>query len=125
MSNPSNLPDPKIIEKAIGNLRSVGYQLDALTFNLDELIAMVEEDIRNNPVNTYRRQNNSFMGEKNTTRSVTKFSCLILIGFAVNFQIINACGLLLARSYLLFSSFYYISIRAPIFSNIFCSCWSR
>ncbi|MGK7929016.1 MAG: hypothetical protein AB4290_27895 [Spirulina sp.] len=56
MSNPSNLPDPKIIEKAIGNLRSVGYQLDALTLNLDEVIAMVEEDIRNNPVNTYRRQ---------------------------------------------------------------------
>ncbi|WP_204105636.1 MULTISPECIES: hypothetical protein [Spirulina sp. CCY15215] len=56
MSDISAFPEPKVIEKTIRNLRSVSYQLDALTMNLDELIAMVEEDIRRNPVNTYRRE---------------------------------------------------------------------
>ncbi|MEM9543161.1 MAG: hypothetical protein AAGA60_27175 [Cyanobacteria bacterium P01_E01_bin.42] len=56
MNAPSNWPEPKIIEKTVENLRSVSYKLDALTMNLDELIAIVEEDIRKNPVNTYRRE---------------------------------------------------------------------
>lgn len=50
------LPEPEIIEKTVRNLKTVCQQLDALTLQLDELIAMVEEDIRKSPLTTYRRK---------------------------------------------------------------------
>lgn len=56
MSEKPKLPEPEIIEKTVRNLRGVCQRLDALTFSLDELIAMVEADIRNSPINVHRRQ---------------------------------------------------------------------
>ena len=56
MNQQTKLPEQKIIDKTVNNLRSVCGQLDALTIMLDELIAMVEADIRNSPINVYRRE---------------------------------------------------------------------
>jgi len=56
MSEKPKLPNPEVIEKTVRNLRGVCQRLDALTLSLDELIAMVEADIRNSPINVYRRE---------------------------------------------------------------------
>ena len=63
MSEKPKLPEPEIIEKTVRNLRGVCHRLDALTLSLDELIAMVETDIRNSPINVYRRQNAQRLAE--------------------------------------------------------------
>ncbi|MEG5059370.1 hypothetical protein QUB60_15240 [Microcoleus sp. A2-C5] len=39
------------------NFLSVYQRLDDLILSLDELIAMVEADIRNSPINVHRREN--------------------------------------------------------------------
>lgn len=57
MSEQPKFPEPQIIEKTGRNLRGVCQGLDALTLSLDELIAMVEADICNSPINVYRREN--------------------------------------------------------------------
>lgn len=49
-------PSPETVKKHVENLRIVCLQLDALTMQLDELIAMVEADIRKSPLNVYRRE---------------------------------------------------------------------
>jgi hypothetical protein len=54
MDDKPKLPEPEIIDKTVNNLRSVCQQLDTLTLQLDELIAMVEADIRRSPLTTYR-----------------------------------------------------------------------
>ncbi len=54
MDDKPKLPEPEIIDKTLNNLRSVCQQLDALTLQLDELIAMVEADIRRSPLTNYR-----------------------------------------------------------------------
>jgi imidazoleglycerol phosphate dehydratase HisB len=56
-------PDPEVIQKTVRNLRGVCQRLDALTLSLDELIAMVEVDIRNSPINVYRRENAKRLAE--------------------------------------------------------------
>jgi len=56
MSEKPKLPNPEVIQKTVRNLRGVCQRLDALTLSLDELIAMVEADIRNSPINVYRRE---------------------------------------------------------------------
>jgi hypothetical protein len=56
MSEKPKLPNPEVIQKTVRNLRGVCQRLDALTFSLDELIAMVEADIRNSPINVHRRE---------------------------------------------------------------------
>lgn len=56
MSTQPKLPSPEVIQKTVRNLRAVCQRLDALTLSLDELIAMVEADIRNSPINVRRRE---------------------------------------------------------------------
>lgn len=63
MSEKTKLPEPEIIEKTVRNLRGVCLRLDALTLSLDELIAMVEADIRNSPINVHRRENAKRLAE--------------------------------------------------------------
>jgi len=63
MSEKPKLPEPEIIEKTVRNFRGVCHRLDALTLSLDELIAMVEADIRNSPINVYRRENAQRLAE--------------------------------------------------------------
>ena len=63
MSEKPKLPEPEIIEKTVRNLRGVCLRLDALTLSLDELIAMVEADIRNSPINVHRRENAKRLAE--------------------------------------------------------------
>ncbi|MEG3846768.1 hypothetical protein QT971_06005 [Microcoleus sp. herbarium19] len=63
MSETPKLPNPEVIQKTVRNLRSVCQRLDALTLSLDELIAMVEADIRNSPINVYRRENAKRLAE--------------------------------------------------------------
>ncbi|MFM9265322.1 hypothetical protein [Tychonema sp. BBK16] len=63
MSEKLKLPEPEIIEKTVRNLRGVCLRLDALTLSLDELIAMVEADIRNSPINVHRRENAKRLAE--------------------------------------------------------------
>jgi hypothetical protein len=63
MSEKLKLPEPEIIEKTVRNLRGVCLRLDALTLSLDELIAIVEADIRNSPINVHRRENAKRLAE--------------------------------------------------------------
>ncbi|HEY9704957.1 MAG TPA: hypothetical protein V6C58_21135 [Allocoleopsis sp.] len=53
--NKKPLPPPEVIEQTIKELREVCYRFDALNIQLDELIAMVETDIRNSPLTQYRK----------------------------------------------------------------------
>jgi hypothetical protein len=57
MSETPKLPDAEVIQKTVRNIRVVCQRLDGLTLSLDELIAMVEADIRNSPINVHRREN--------------------------------------------------------------------
>ena len=63
MSETPKFPDAEVIEKTVRNLRGVCQRLDALTLSLDELIAIVEADIRNSPINVYRRENAKRLAE--------------------------------------------------------------
>ncbi|MDQ2096590.1 MAG: hypothetical protein QQW96_02960 [Tychonema bourrellyi B0820] len=63
MSETPKLPDPEVIQKTVRNLRGACLRLDALTLSLDELIAMVEADIRNSPINVHRRENAKRLAE--------------------------------------------------------------
>lgn len=63
MSETPKLPEPEVIQKTVRNLRGVCKRLDALTLSLDELIAMVEADIRNSPINVHRRENAKRLAE--------------------------------------------------------------
>ncbi|OCR00501.1 hypothetical protein BCD67_10940 [Oscillatoriales cyanobacterium USR001] len=56
MNKQKNLPDPEKVNKTVAMLRESNQRLDALTLSLDELIAMVEADIRNSPINVHRRE---------------------------------------------------------------------
>lgn len=56
MTEQAKVPPPEIIEKTVKNLQAVCVRMDALTMEIDELIAMVEAEIRNSPINVYRRE---------------------------------------------------------------------
>ncbi|MEG3927761.1 hypothetical protein [Microcoleus sp. D3_18a_C4] len=45
------------------NILGVCQRLEALTLSLDELMAMVEADIRNSPINVYPRENAKRLAE--------------------------------------------------------------
>jgi low affinity Fe/Cu permease len=47
------LPDPQKVQQTVFKLREVSRQFDALNFTLDELIAQVDEEIRNSPLTIY------------------------------------------------------------------------
>jgi predicted ATPase len=53
MNKQTKLPEPEVIEKTTSNLRNICQQLDELTLQLDELIAIVEANIRANIINVY------------------------------------------------------------------------
>ncbi|MCW6053011.1 hypothetical protein K4039_23795 [Lyngbya sp. CCAP 1446/10] len=57
MSETAKLPAREVIQKTMRNFLSVYQRLDDLILSLDELIAMVEADIRNSPINVHRREN--------------------------------------------------------------------
>ena len=53
MNKKTKLPEPEVIEKTTSNLRHICHKLDELTLQLDELIAIVEANIRANTMNNY------------------------------------------------------------------------
>jgi hypothetical protein len=52
--NQQTIPDPEKVKKTVSELRAVCRQFDALNFQLDELIAQVDLEIRNSPLTAYR-----------------------------------------------------------------------
>ncbi|NJK70317.1 MAG: hypothetical protein HC849_13235 [Oscillatoriales cyanobacterium RU_3_3] len=56
MTEQKQLPDPEKVKKTVAMLRDSNRMLEAWTQTLDELIAMVEADIRNSPINVHRRE---------------------------------------------------------------------
>ena len=56
MTEQPKLPDPEKVKKTVAMLRESNHQLEAVALEIDELIAMVEADIRNSPINVHGRQ---------------------------------------------------------------------
>jgi hypothetical protein len=54
MTQQPQLPDPEKVKQTVAKMREVCRQFDTLNFALDELIAMIEADIRNSPLTAYR-----------------------------------------------------------------------
>jgi hypothetical protein len=54
--NSKKIPTPKTREKSVLRLKEACLMLDALNMTLDEAIASVEADLRNNNINRRRRQ---------------------------------------------------------------------
>ncbi len=52
--NQQAIPDPEKVKKTVRELRAVCRQFDALNFQLDELIAQVDLEIRNSSLTAYR-----------------------------------------------------------------------
>jgi hypothetical protein len=52
--NKQSIPDPEKVKKTVRELRAVCRQFDALNFQLDELTAYVDAEIRNSPLTAYR-----------------------------------------------------------------------
>ena len=63
MNEQRQLPDPEKVKQTVAMLRDSNRMLEAWTQTLDELIAMVEADIRNSPINVYRRENAKRLAE--------------------------------------------------------------
>jgi hypothetical protein len=63
MNQIAKLPDPEVIQKTVRNLLGVCQRLEALTLSLDELMAMLEADIRNSSINVPRRENAKRLAE--------------------------------------------------------------
>lgn len=63
MNEQKQLPDPEKVKQTVAMLRDSNRMLEAWTQTLDELIAMVEADIRNSPINVYRRENAKRLAE--------------------------------------------------------------
>jgi hypothetical protein len=63
MSETPKLPDPEKVKQTVAMLRDSNRMLEAWTQTLDELIAMVEADIRNSPINVHRRENAKRLAE--------------------------------------------------------------
>lgn len=56
MTNQPRIPDPETRARTIAKLRDICTMFDAQIMILDELIAQVEAENRNNPFNVYRRE---------------------------------------------------------------------
>jgi hypothetical protein len=63
MTEQKQLPDPEKVKQTVAMLRDSNRMLEAWTQTLDELIAIVEADIRNSPINVYRRENAKRLAE--------------------------------------------------------------
>lgn len=55
MTQQPRIPDPEKVKQTAAKLRDVCYMFDAQIMVLDELIAQVEAENRNNLLNVYRR----------------------------------------------------------------------
>jgi hypothetical protein len=56
MNEQLQLPEPEKVKQTVAMMRESNQMLEAWTLTLDELIAMVEADIRNSPINIHRRE---------------------------------------------------------------------
>lgn len=56
MTQPPQFPDPEKVKQRVVRMREICLMFDAQIMVLDELIAQVEAENRNNPVNVYRRE---------------------------------------------------------------------
>ena len=63
MNEQKQIPDPEKVKQTVAMLRDSNRMLEAWTQTLDELIAMVEADIRNSPINVHRRENAKRLAE--------------------------------------------------------------
>ena len=63
MNEQKQIPDPEKVKQTVAKLRDSNRMLEAWTQTLDELIAMVEADIRNSPINVHRRENAKRLAE--------------------------------------------------------------
>lgn len=63
MNEQKQIPDPEKVKQTVAMLRDSNRMLEAWTQTLDELIAIVEADIRNSPINVYRRENAKRLAE--------------------------------------------------------------
>ncbi|WP_341733724.1 hypothetical protein [Microcoleus sp. EPA2] len=63
MNEQKQIPDPEKVKQTVAMLRDSNRMLEAWTQTLDELIAMVEADIRNIPINVHRRENAKRLAE--------------------------------------------------------------
>jgi hypothetical protein len=56
MNNQPKIPDPFTRECSIAKMREISMMFDAQIMVLDELIARVEAQNRQNPINAYRQK---------------------------------------------------------------------
>ncbi len=56
MTQTPQLPDPKKVKQRAARMREICSMFDVQIMILDELIAQVEAENRNNPINVYRRE---------------------------------------------------------------------
>jgi hypothetical protein len=54
MMNQPTSPDPEKVKKTVSQLKALCRQFDLLNFQLDELTAYVDAEIRNSPLTAYR-----------------------------------------------------------------------
>ena len=56
MNQPLQFPDPEKVKQRAARMREICLMFDAQIMILDELIAQVEAENRNNLINVYRRE---------------------------------------------------------------------
>ncbi|MBD2305502.1 hypothetical protein H6G17_08240 [Chroococcidiopsis sp. FACHB-1243] len=56
MNQPLKFTDPEKVKQRATRMREICLMFDAQIMLLDELIAQVEAENRNNPINVYRRE---------------------------------------------------------------------
>jgi hypothetical protein len=52
--NKQPIPDPEIVKKTVRELKALCRQFDLLNFQLEELTAYVDAEIRKSPLTAYR-----------------------------------------------------------------------
>ena len=63
MTEQRQIPDRQKVKNTVAMLRESNRMLEAWTQTLDELMAMLEADIRNSPINVRRRENAKRLAE--------------------------------------------------------------
>ena len=71
MNNQPRIPDAETRAKSVARLRDVCYMFDAQNMLLDELIAQVEAENRNNLLNVYRRNRGQRLLEEYKQKQLT------------------------------------------------------
>lgn len=56
MTKQPQFPDPERVKQRVKRMQEICLMFDAQIMLLDELIAQVEAENRNNPLNVYRRE---------------------------------------------------------------------